>query len=201
MTVKTSDKHQAIRTLLKWVSKDLKIPTHEEKPWKKVDSRFKGVWLQPEGVHFVRGVVAPGHLAHEIGHWAMMRPTDRARLKPGCLSDQGIDTCISDIGAETWGAKAFIRLQIPIEIYVDNIEDYPLACGDIYSEEHWRLWAGVQILKGDLPGHKLLSSLGMFQDAPGSWFPSDRVWVVHDRIKQDMESQGLSLEKILGKPS
>lgn len=147
------------------------------------DWRFPGIWLEPDGLHFFQGYSAtsPGRLGHEAGHLQLMSPEDRARVVPGCLIDQDIDTC-TDMAVEAWAGAAAIAAGVELENMFTDFEDYQV--GDTADKSMIPFSIGINLLTKEHPGVMILQVMGM----TGDDYPKMHSWAADTECLRRFES-------------
>jgi hypothetical protein len=117
-----------------------------------------------------------------------MSPEDRARVIPGCLIDQDIDTC-TDMAVEAWAGAAAIAAGVELEDMFTDLEDYLLS--DTADKAMIPLRIGLKLLTKDHPGVLILQVIGMTDDnypKMKSWIADTECLMRFDEIKKAVEA-------------
>lgn len=147
--------------------KKIKLPVHEHpSTYRAPISRFDGIWLEADGVHFIRRRATIGRLLHEAAHYALVAPCDRPRIIPGCLRDLGIQSCGEDPACEAWAGALAQSAGIPLEPLFTDFEDYQFAAPKKATPEDVAFAIALNILTKEHPGIVLLKVMDMTDGYP-----------------------------------
>ncbi|HEY9878675.1 MAG TPA: hypothetical protein V6D29_09485 [Leptolyngbyaceae cyanobacterium] len=136
--------------------------------------RFPGIWFEPDGIHFQPAICSVGRLLHDVGHWIMMRPEDRARVKPGCLRDQGITSCLEDFVCDPLAFAIAELVDIRPESLFTDTEDYRWGTCGIVSPSMRSRYIACIIYSCEHVGVSLLQAAKMCDET----FPEMLSWTL-----------------------